>query len=110
MESGNCYEDATRAEAYATLEFARTYYLAYRDLPRIIAEHARGKRALDFGRGTGRSTRSLRKLGFDVVGIDISHAMLTIARRTDPKGDYRLVREGDFSPFAGGSFDLGARW
>lgn len=28
----NCYEDAARAEAYAQLEFANTYYLAYRDL------------------------------------------------------------------------------
>lgn len=35
----NCYEDATRAEAYAQLEFANTCYLAYRDLPDIIREH-----------------------------------------------------------------------
>ena len=32
----NCYADASRAGAYATLEFANTYYLAYRDLPAIL--------------------------------------------------------------------------
>ncbi len=54
MSFTNCYEDASRAGAYATLEFANTYYLAYRDLPEIISEQVRGKRALDFGCGTGR--------------------------------------------------------
>ena len=38
----NCYEDVSRSDAYATLEFANTYYLAYRDLPAIISEHVTG--------------------------------------------------------------------
>jgi trans-aconitate methyltransferase len=65
----NCYADAERAEAYSKLEFARTYYLAYRDLPAIFHEHVRGKGAIDFGCGTGRSTRFLQKCGFDVVEL-----------------------------------------
>ena len=69
MDLINCYEDASRADAYATLEFANTYYLAYRDLPAIISEHVTGTKALDFGCGTGRSTRFLRKLGFNVTGV-----------------------------------------
>jgi len=32
----NCYQDGNRAKAYATLEFANTYYLAFRDLPGLI--------------------------------------------------------------------------
>ena len=36
MSFSNCYEDAARAAAYAQLEFANTYYLAYRDIPAII--------------------------------------------------------------------------
>jgi hypothetical protein len=39
VNSVNCYEDANRANAYATLEFANTYYLAYRDLPEILSAH-----------------------------------------------------------------------
>jgi SAM-dependent methyltransferase len=106
MDFTNCYEDFRRADAYATLEFANTYYLAYRDLPGIIAAHVTGARALDFGCGTGRSTRFLHKLGFRVTGVDISDDMLRIARARDPAGDYRLVPEDNFSEFAPGTFDL----
>lgn len=102
----NCYEDASRSDAYATLEFANTYYLAYRDLPAIISRHVTGTRALDFGCGTGRSTRFLQKLGFDVTGVDISEEMLRIARAADSSGDYRLVPGDDFSALAAGTFDL----
>jgi len=106
LDSVNCYEDADRANAYATLEFANTYYLAFRDLPRILTEHVSGTRALDFGCGAGRSTRFLRKLGFQATGVDISDDMLRIARATDPSGDYRLVPGDNFKQFAAGSFDL----
>ena len=51
MLFSNVYDDKQRAEAYATLDFPGTYYLAYRDLPAIIAEHVVGKDALDFGCG-----------------------------------------------------------
>jgi len=106
VEFVNCYEDASRANAYATLEFANTYYLAYRDLPRILAQHVTGTRALDFGCGTGRSTRLLQRLGFAATGIDISQDMLRIARATDPSGDYRVVPQDNLSEFSEGTFDL----
>lgn len=106
MEFTNCYQDSTRANAYAGLEFANTYYLAYRDLPKIISDHVSGTTALDFGCGTGRSTRFLQKLGLRVTGVDISEDMLRIARAADPAGDYRLVAGDDLSRFAVGSFDL----
>jgi len=102
----NCYADASRADAYATLEFANTYYLAYRDLPEILAEHVTGTRSLDFGCGTGRSTRFLRELGFHVTGVDVSEDMLRIARSTDPSGDYRLVPGDNFDTLEVGAFDL----
>jgi len=103
---GNVYEDSHRADAYAGLEFPGTYYLAYRDLPDIIAKHTHGTRALDFGCGTGRSTRFLSGLGFDTVGIDIAVEMLARARQLDPVGDYRLVPDGDLSQLADRTFDL----
>jgi len=106
MEFINCYADSNRADAYATLEFANTYYLAYRDLPAILARHVNGTRALDFGCGTGRSTRFLRKLGFDVTGVDVSESMLRIAGGIDPSGDYRLVPGDNFDEFRVGTFDL----
>src|SRR5450755_579663 len=106
MDFVNSYEDANRAGAYSTLQFANTYFLAYRDLPAIIAEYVTGKSALDFGCGTGRSTRFLQMLGFDVIGVDISEEMVRIARDTDPSGDYRLIPGDDFTGLSVGNFDL----
>ena len=102
----NVYNDGERADAYARLEFPGTYYLAFRDLPAIFAEHVAGKRALDFGCGTGRSSRFMRDLGFDVVGVDISRPMLEKARDLDPDGDYRLVSEDSLSGIDESAFDL----
>ena len=92
MTFANCYEDDTRAQAYASLGFKNTYHLAYRDIPAILDEHVRGRKSLDFGCGTGRSTRFLRQLGFEVTGVDIAEDMIRKARELDPFGDYRLVQ------------------
>jgi len=81
MGFSNVYEDAKRAEVYSKLEFLGTYYLAYRDLPEIIFEHVKGRKAIDFGCGTGRSTRFLKKLGFTVVGVDIAEDMIKKSTR-----------------------------
>jgi ubiquinone/menaquinone biosynthesis C-methylase UbiE len=102
----NTYEDRERAEAYAKLEFPGTYYLAYRDLPEIIAEYVRGMRAVDFGCGAGRSTRFLKQLGFDAVGLDISDEMLTRARASDPQGRYVRIEGDSFVPVEDGTIDL----
>ena len=106
MDFSNIYDDAKYAEAYAKLEYPGTYYLAYRDLPEIISEHINGTRAIDFGCGTGRSTRFLRQHGFDVVGVDISEDMTKRARDRDPDGDYRLIEDGDFGQFEKNAYDL----
>jgi len=103
---GNVYEDEERARAYATLQFPGTYYLAFRDLPALIHRYNHGSRALDFGCGTGRSTRFLRNLGLNVTGADISQAMLDQARALDPSGEYHLIRANVVDEFAPGSFDI----
>ncbi|HUL42794.1 MAG TPA: class I SAM-dependent methyltransferase [Bacteroidota bacterium] len=102
----NVYDDKKRAESYDRLEYPGTYYLAFRDIPAILQKHIRGTTAVDFGCGTGRSTRFLRTLGFEVVGVDISTHMLSLARKHDPSGSYHLIRDGDFTALEPGSFDL----
>jgi SAM-dependent methyltransferase len=106
MSFGNVYDDAERAEAYATLEFPGTYWLAFRDLPVLIAEHVAGRKALDFGCGAGRSTRFLKGLRFAATGVDVSESMIDRARSTDPQGEYRLIGDGDFSALGPVRFDL----
>jgi ubiquinone/menaquinone biosynthesis C-methylase UbiE len=61
---------------------------------------------MDFGCGTGRSTKFLRRLGFDTVGVDVAESMLKKAREIDPEGDYHLVEEGDLGHFRDGAYDL----
>src|SRR4030042_913340 len=95
----------TRAESYSKLEFPNTYYLAYRDLPVIISAHVTGKKAIDFGCGTGRSTRFLKQLGFDVIGIDNSGDMLEIAKKLDEEGNYQIVSNGNYSHLGINQFD-----
>jgi len=102
----NVYADAGRARAYADLGFPGTYYLAFRDLPALLQKHARGTRALDFGCGTGRSTRFLQGLAYKVTGVDVSQPMIDQARERDPAGDYRLVADGKLAGLATRGFDL----
>jgi SAM-dependent methyltransferase len=105
-EFSNVYADRQRAESYAKLDFPGTYLLAFRDLPAIIGSVASGATALDFGCGAGRSTRFLRRLGFDVVGVDISEHMLALAREADPGGTYRLVSDGGQNAVEERGFDF----
>jgi SAM-dependent methyltransferase len=111
MAFHNTYEDERRAAAYATLACPGTYYLAFRDLPALLAAHVTGRRALDFGCGAGRSTRFLRELGYDVQGADISTEMVGRARRQDREGTYHLLRPGPddvsgLDALPAGAFDL----
>lgn len=103
----NVYDDPERAAAYATLDFPGTYYLAFRDLPALLAEQVTGRRALDFGCGAGRSTRFLKARGFQVAGVDISSSMVQKAAELDPTGHYQVVAPGESAPpLLGGDFDL----
>lgn len=106
MTFRNVYADAERADAYARLEFPGTYFLAFRDLKAVIARHVVGHRAVDFGCGAGRSTRLLRRLGFETVGVDVSADMIRKARELDADGDYRLIEPVDFRGLAEGGWDL----
>lgn len=106
MSFDNVYEDDRRAAAYDKLEFPGTYYLAFRDLPELFRQHVTGKTALDFGCGAGRSTRFLKQLGYDAIGIDIAEDMLRRARTRDPEGRYLLLRDEKLSGLGEQRFDL----
>ena len=106
MNFENSWGNELRSSSYARLEFPNTYHLAYRDLPEILAKHVKGEKALDFGCGTGRSARFLKRLNFVVTGVDISADMLGYAKELDPAGEYLLVSNGNYSHLGEGSFDL----
>lgn len=94
------------AGAFADLEMQGTQYLAFRDIPTLITEYASSVASvLDYGCGAGRSTRFLKRLGYDAVGVDISQDMLKQARSKDETGEYRCVPSGRL-PFEDSAFDL----
>lgn len=79
------------AKRYASRAMTGTTKLAYQDLPKLIEHYVSGKKALDYGCGTGFSTRLLREIGFDVVGVDISHNMLIQALAQRDGIPYALI-------------------
>jgi len=102
----NTYEDPRRATAYNELDLDGTYDLVFRNLPDLLKQHVRGTRALDFGCGTGRSTRFLQRLGFNTMGVDISAEMVEFARQHDPDGSYTVIEDGNFHSLPEGGYDL----
>ena len=106
MEFSNVYENIKRAESYSKLQFPGTYYLAYRDIPELLSKYVKGRKAIDFGCGTGRSTRFLKKYRFDTIGIDISEEMMKKAKEIDPDEDYRLIKNNNIEQFEKNYFDL----
>ncbi|NJK97529.1 MAG: class I SAM-dependent methyltransferase [Bacteroidales bacterium] len=106
MNYTNSWDNNTRSASYARLEFPNTYHLAYRDLPEIIGEHTSGKKALDFGCGTGRSTRFLKNFRVrNKWNSNISASMISMAKQLDPAGDYHIVKDGKYDA-VGNNYDL----
>ena len=72
-------------------EFSEWYEQWIGDAPPLIAAQAgllpvvTGKRGLDIACGQGRMSRYLAGLGADVVGVDVSAAMLDKARAVGPQ-------------------------
>ena len=62
---------------------------------------------LDIGCATGHAVDEFRKAGCGkVVGLDVSTAMVTAARRKFPKGDFRVGDVEQIGQFAAGEFNL----
>ena len=97
-------------------EIAKGYEKWYRTpRGRIIAEQEkallssllpgnREGRLLEVGCGTGYFTRFFSSLGYDVVGLDISFAMLSEARKNE-RLPY-ILGDAAMLPFASSSFDI----
>lgn len=83
-----------------------TTKLLYDSIPKIISklQPITGK-VLDFGCGSGYSTRILKQCGLETIGVDTSPQMLQQARILDPTGEYEQI-ERTILPFAAYYFPL----
>lgn len=94
-----------QAKDYCKTAQSASRYLAYRDIPGILEKYVQGKKALDYGAGTGISAAFLQKLGFNVVGVDVSPEMLAEAASLCPDISFDLVQDGKI-PNESGTYDL----
>ncbi|MBA2652395.1 MAG: class I SAM-dependent methyltransferase [Tatlockia sp.] len=81
-----------------------TGYLAFRDLPLILNE-TKGKKALDFGCGAGRSSKYLERLGYFVTGVDINPQMIKMAKSNLKSCEFLDLKSSQL-PFQDQTFDL----
>lgn len=89
----NNYEQ--KAAQYAQHKIEGTLKLAYSEFGALFSKYVgAGNTALDFGCGTGRSTRYLKETGFTTDGVDICQEMIEQSKGEDPNGCYRLIENG----------------
>src|SRR3990170_7052637 len=66
-----------------------------------------GSKILDIATGTGKQAFAFAKKGFDVVGIDLSEAMLKVANKKNKYGNVKFeVADATNLPFEDNSFDV----
>lgn len=112
MHRGSSYDFSALAEGYDdwydTPRGAVYDRLEREAIARVLPDPALGARLLEVGAGTGHWTALFASLGFEVVGVDVSAAML---RAACAKGieRARFVRaDGAALPFPDGAFDVSA--
>jgi SAM-dependent methyltransferase len=99
------YDSSTYGERIAEIYDEQHGYLEERETG-LLAELARGGRALELGVGTGRVALPLAVRGVEVHGIDASPAMIE-RLRAKPGGERVTVHIGDFADVdAAGEFSL----
>lgn len=101
----HCEKSNEQAFGYFKTHQSLFRYLAYRDIPTLIAKYVHGKEALDYGVGTGFSTQFLQEQGLNVTGVDVSNEMLAQALVNCPDTSFHLVQNGSI-PLPSESFDL----
>lgn len=88
MDRLEYYEDDAVVEKYA--EVGRS---GLRPHERAVVDEffdRDGGRVLDLGCGSGRVTAPLAEHGFDVVGVDVSEALVEVARELHPDVEFRV--------------------
>ncbi len=89
---------------YSKFGIEGTSLLAFRDVPDLINKYVKGKKTLDYGCGPGRSTRFLKSMGLDVIGVDISDKCLQMCK-DNATAHYCKIENGKL-PFIDNSYDF----
>ena len=90
---------------FYTVPIQGTGYLLFRDLPYLLNHYAKGKKALDFGCGAGRSSHYLKMMGLEVDGVDINEILLNTAREEFQDINFYPIKN-KIIPFQDNLFDV----
>lgn len=90
---------------YASSDNSGTAFLAFKYLPLLIKRYTCGKKTLDYGCGSGNSSRYLQSIDLDVEGVDISAEMLEEAAKMNTSINYTLIKSGEL-PYKDHYFDI----
>lgn len=94
------------AQNYSKFGIDGTSLLAFREIPSILRNNLLGNMALDYGCGSGRSTRFLESLGLTTFGIDSCPFFLDLAKKETVHKDRFQQSFNNDIPFNEHSFDL----
>lgn len=93
------------SKEYALSDNEGTAYLAFKYIPLLIQQFSSGNYALDYGCGSGNSTRYLESIGLNVEGVDISNEMLEEAKSQGTNIPYKLIESAKL-PYKDTIFDV----
>lgn len=94
------------AESYAAKTSSESLKsMAFKHVPSLLKKYDVNGKALDFGCGAGYSTKFLKSLGFDCIGVDINSKMIEIAKENDKSGIYESILDSKI-PHKDKTFDL----
>ena len=98
------YESFFEADEWLLLAASRDPERTELEVDFVSSQIRPAGHVLDVPCGTGRVAVPLAERGFTVAGLDISEAVLAVARKAGPDIDFR---QGDMRelPWADGSFD-----
>jgi SAM-dependent methyltransferase len=105
LEPYNSQYTAQSARHFARHAMQNTRILIYRDIESLLNKYGCHGEALDYGCGSGVSTRLLADLGFNVVGVDINKEMLLSAFQRPDGIPYAWMKH-DKIPFKDNHFSL----
>lgn len=107
-----------KEEYYSTVKRAFAFLAPFYDLVTMPLSRVRnrvvdftsarsGSRILDVGTGTGKQAFAFAEMGHDIVGIDLSEAMLNVARKNNNHENVKfMIADAATLPFEDNQFDV----
>lgn len=80
---------------YSSFGIEGTSWLAFRDIPELVKKYRIGPKTLDYGCGSGRSTRFLKSLSLSPIGADICPKFLKEALQHNDDLDYLFIKNSE---------------